>query len=99
MPQFFVVTPFSAPKSNARFEEISSRAFPDISWLIPTPILSIKTFLRISATKVKNQGSAKKNIHIYMTKKDKTISSDAAMKNGPRSLPNEAAVTNPYAVL
>ena len=41
------------PWNSCRFEEISSRAIPDISCMLPVPILSFEKFRRNSATKVK----------------------------------------------
>ena len=42
-------------KNYCIFEEISSRAVPSIFYFFPIPILTFKTFLHKSATKVKNQ--------------------------------------------
>ena len=51
-----------SPKNSCRFEEISSRAIPNIFCLLPVPILSRTKILRKSATKVKNQGFSIKSV-------------------------------------
>ena len=35
-------------KNYCRFEEISSRAIPDISWIVPAPILEFKKYFQIT---------------------------------------------------
>ena len=53
------------PWNSCRFEEISSRAIPDIFWNRPIPILSFKKIARKSATKVKNRWGSWKSLIFY----------------------------------